>query len=485
MIYQPVDSNYLIKTYGEVFAEVQALIAHLKGLDLGPGSKVGLLSENRYEWLVAYCAASASGLVVVPLDPRLSPLEWTTILNHAEASLLFFSENFSAQALELSVTVPSLRRRIGWGPSIVNNDVQDSLSEIVKAGAADTVGPLPNSSGDSIASLIYTSGTTGIPKGVLLSQSNILHNAARMRRRGDRPGKMTLMILPLNHIYGFIGFLANVLYGQSVILFSKIDVRVILKTLQDLRPQHVAGVPAFYENIGKTIRKQLAEKLPKSLVPYLKGPAYRALGREPTSLRSLKKILFKKVHDTFGGRIEYLSSGGAPLEPRLARLFNLLGLPILEGYGLTETTSVVSANDLGSAHYRLGSVGKVCADSEVMVLNPDPSGVGEICVKGPAVMQGYYKNVEDTAAVFETEGWFKTGDLGCLDSDGFLFVTGRSKDVIVTPNGKKIFPDEVQSRLGDLPFVKEFVNSWGAKRSPRRRPPPRKRRWKGLSHRRY
>jgi long-chain acyl-CoA synthetase len=452
-VYQPQGSGYLSKTFREAFSEIESLSASLAALKLKRGSKVGLLSENRYEWWVAYLAAVSLGLVVVPLDAQALRESWIRFLKDSNAEILFLSDRFRSFAPELIQGAPTLKEVVLFGDPLPDLSRVKSYASLLKeAGGEAAEIRRPPLVPDDIASLVYTSGTNGMPRGVELTHRNLLSNA-RVAAGWGAPELILATILPMHHIYGFTTTLGPFLQGQSVVFFPTLQLDTLLQTFQEIKPHFLAGVPAFYERIGNGIRNRIFSEMPHWLRPLLLRAMNGRPGKSSSSFGPLKKILFKKVHQRFGGRIRHMVSGGAPLEPSLIRLFNLLGIKVFEGYGLTETSPIVSCNDDRS--YRIGSVGRPVEGVKIKIDRPDDGGVGEICVKGPGVMKGYYKDPGETRRVMNPEGWFRTGDIGHIDRDGFLFISGRKKEVIVTPNGKKIFPDELERIFGRIKLVKE------------------------------
>lgn len=454
LIYQAVGSDSLTYTYGRVLEEVDGLAAYLAKQGAPKGTNVAILSENRYEWVVAYLASVSLGFVVVPLDPLLSLADWENILRHSEAEILFVSDRFKDQGEVLHSRTISLKEVIFFREGLPQGE-RASLQR-------------PDVSSSDVASIVYTSGTTGTPKGVMLTHGNLISNGRVIGRRYEGLVKIKASILPLNHIYGFDAFLTTILNRQSIILYPKLEFAVLFKSFRDLKPHCIAGVPAFFERIAASIQEEISSTLPRWLRYLIEKLREGWMGEKGFSLRFLKKRFFQKVHEKLGGRIEYCPSGGAALEPKVIRLFNLLGIPILEGYGLTETSPLIAANDSCSSQFRIGSVGKPVAGTEVRIDQPDPSGVGEICVKGPNVMKGYYKNSKATQEVIDSEGWFHTEDLGYLDKDGFLFISGRKKEVIVTANGKNIYPAELEHYFSQIKLIKELCVFGVNRRHPSR-----------------
>ncbi len=447
-VYQVSGNSCSARTYGEALQETQALIGYLAGLSLAPNARIGILSENCYQWWVAYLASVSLGLTVVPLDPQLSLDDWLQVCNHARIQVLFLAKRFCHQEKYFLEAVPGMKKPILFGESsgIFPPDIRENRLQ-----GSDSANFAPTT--ESIASLVYTSGTNGNPKGVLLSHSNLISNARLISLATLRPGERIASILPLHHVYGFTVGLSTVLNECSLIFYSSLDQAALQKSFLELRPQYVIGVPAFFERLARGIEARIRQELPPRLGRALLRQSHRRLGKRAQTLQKLKRRIFNKIHAGFGGRIKFLASGGAPLDPQIIRFFNLLGIKLFEGYGLTETSPLIACND--DAGQRLGSVGKPIKDVQVKILNPDPKGIGEICVRGPNVMQGYCLDLEISSDV-DTEGWFHTGDLGHLDRDGYLFISGRQQEVVITPNGKKVYPDELERHFSTLPLIREL-----------------------------
>jgi long-chain acyl-CoA synthetase len=393
----------------------------------------------------------ASALIVVPLDPKLGIDDWSTQLNHAEAVMIFCSSSFLEAAKKIKKKAPSVFKILCWSGS--QDDETETYSEIMKKMNSPSPLPPVMANSNDVATLIYTSGTTGGAKGVLLTHSSLMLNSKRIARKCDSPGKIRSLLLPLHHVYGFIVALGTLFCGQSLILYPQFDLKVIAKGFKILRPQYVSSVPSLFNYFAKQIKKRLSKGMASYTYLTLEFFSRRWGGPRASRMKNFKKLLFAKVHQLFGNRVEYFNSGGAPLETWVRELFHLIGIPILEGYGLTETSAIITAEDLSS--YKIGSVGKRPIDLGLKIDKPDTNGVGEIVVRGETLMKGYYKNPEATRKVIDEAGWFHTGDLGYFDSDDFLFITGRKKELIVTANGKKVFPEELELFFKNNPFIKE------------------------------
>jgi len=454
LIHQFSEGSYRADSYQDVLRQTQALSSYLAQRSLPRSSRVAILSENRYEWLTAAFAALRQGWVVCPLDPQANPHDWIQILRHAEAKLLFLSERFREHQEKLFEASGGLSEIILFNSQESANDPRfSSWEDVLHRGRENFLEAPPPPSADSVALLVYTSGTNGNARGVELSHSNLLSNI-RAASAWSLKDATTASILPLHHTYGFTINLASAFQGMSLIFYSSISPDLLAKSFKETHPSVLTGVPTLFERIASG----LYQKIMSEAHPWMKSFLNRALeGRaaaQGKTFQNAKRLLFKKVHDHFGGEMRMMISGGAPMEPKWIRLFNLLGISFFEGYGLTETSPLIACND--SENFRIGSVGRAIPGIQIRIDRPDAAGIGEILVKGPNVMRGYFKDVEGTEEALDKEHWFHTGDLGYLDRDDFLFISGRMKEVIATANGKKIYPSELEKHFSVCPLIKEI-----------------------------
>lgn len=431
-------------SYGEILHQVELLASYLHSLSFPRGARVAILSENRHEWVVVYLAVVALGLVAVPLDAQATLKEWTPILKHSEVRLLFHSEKFEGHFSKMPEGLAGLER-ISFG---------EKIEEIFRRSAGGLKEEDRPPVGESdVATLVYTSGTTGTPKGVLLTHGNLLASAREMNVHHDRSGGVAASILPFNHIYGFAALSSRILLGDAFLIFKTIKEDLLFENFARFRPYTLAGVPVLFERFARSLRQRMKKELPGFVCRWIERAGKGFLGADAENFRFFKKKAFSKIHRVFGGRISHFASGGAPIDPQLVRFFNTLGIAICQGYGLTETSPLVALCRRKAG--RIGSVGKVVGGMTIRIQTPDREGVGEVWVRGDAVMQGYYLNPEATAQVIDGDGWFKTGDLGRLDADGYLYISGRLKELIVTPNGKNIYPAEIEPLFEKMHGVRE------------------------------
>ena len=432
-------------TYRQLGALAAAASRDLAAGGVAKGTPVALLCENRPEWATAYFAIHAVGAVCVPIDARLTAGEIRSILHRSRAPLLLVSK----------ALLPTAREAAGprSPPAVatVENLVAKADGRTGDASARDVGGP---AGPEDVAVLSFTSGTTGASKAIVLTHRNIASNvAAGVRRMNVSAEDRLVSILPLNHLFEQTGgLLVPLAVGASVTYPGSLNPRTLLEAMRAARATIVLTVPAM----ARLLRKRILSALETGARwrRHLFG-ASRGVSRvaERAGL-PLGRLLFGRVHRAFGGHLRFFISGGAPLDPRLGRFFMDLGLPILEGYGLSETAPIVSCNTL--AEHALGSVGKPLPGVEVRIGGAGGSGggVGEVLVRGPNVMQGYFEDADATAEVLR-DGWLATGDLGRLDRRGYLYIVGRLKDVIVGESGKNVYPAEVEAVIGSCPHVRD------------------------------
>ncbi len=449
--------NYRNISYNQFGNDVEYFGTALLNLGLS-NSSIAVLGENRYEWCVSYLSTVNGVGTIVPLDKELPANEITNLLTRSEATAIIFSGKYREQIKMLKSTINTVKIYIDMD-SQTNEDGILSFQELLKEGeqlveAGDKSFDSVKIDPEAARILIFTSGTTDIAKGVMLSHQNICADimgvCSTVQVNSD---DKSLSILPLHHTYECsLGFLAFI-YNGAAISFND-GLRNITKNLKNVKPTVMITVPLLIENIYKKIQ----DKLNKSRTVKLKFNFALFL----TTILSVFKInlsrkLFKEIHDSFGGEMRLIIVGAAPIKPEVSRFFRRIGIKVLQGYGLTECSPLVAGNRDKS--FKDKSCGKAIPGVEIKILQPDNNGIGEILVKGKNVMLGYFRNEKATKKCL-SNGWFYTGDLGYMDRKGFLYITGRLKNVIVTKNGKKIFPEEVENYINSDPFVRESY-VWG------------------------
>jgi long-chain acyl-CoA synthetase len=462
----------------EFLDQVRDVSLGLTSLGMTRGDRVALLSESRPEWLVADFAILAAGAVTAPIYTTLSADQVGFILRDSGASLALVSTPIQlAKLLEVAGTAPSLRTVVVIDPGDDLERIRPfanvrilSLTETARLGhqvirdgwgvAREFHDGVKRISLDDVATIIYTSGTTGEPKGVMLTHGNLIANLQGVLRVLDlSQDDVALSFLPLCHAFERIVAYVYFATGISMIFAESLD--TIPRDLVTVRPTVMSGVPRVFEKLHARIQEKgrAATGARRALFHWAMSLARRrgealATGRPlPAGLRLstavARRLVFSKIHAGLGGRLRYAVSGSAPLDPAVARFFLGLDLPILEGYGLTETAPVLCVMPI--REIRLGTVGPPLANVELRIAED-----GEILARGPNVMRGYYNRPADTAAVM-SGGWFHTGDIGSLDERGYLRITDRKKEVLVTSGGKKIAPQPIEQKLRAHPIVAEAI----------------------------
>ena len=438
----------------------------LRVLGVKPGDRVALLAENRPEWAMSDFAILALGAVTVPVYPTLLGWQIEYILNDAGAVVVICSTNEQLQkVLAIKAHCPSVHNIIicdppedlPYGVLTFEQVTKSGRDEEAKTGRARFDELMRQAKTDTLATLVYTSGTTGNPKGAMLTHGNIASNvAAASILYPLGPQHVGLSILPLSHI---LERMADFFYlSKGVCVAYAENVNKVADNLQEIKPHVFAAVPRLFEKMRTRIMDNVAQssKGKQKIFHWALGVAeqrlpYRVSGQSMPPALAVKsvladKLVFKKIHERLGGRVELVISGGAPLSAELAAFFIGAGVEIFEGYGLTETSPVIAVNL--PAHRKIGTVGQVIPGVEVKIASD-----GEILTRGPHVMQGYWNNPEATAQAIDSEGWFHTGDIGEVDSEGFLKITDRKKDIIINAYGKNIAPQPLEALLKSSPYI--------------------------------
>ncbi len=448
--------GYHTVSYREAFKQSKSVAFGLLGMGLQQGSRVAILSENRPEWVVAYLGIYLAGMIAVPLDTQISPAEWRRLLDDSEAQTVFASDLLLPKLKEAVKDSQPPRHLISFTAGSPEGDPRTQLGGLID-WAANLMPPpsLPECQPTDVVTIIYTSGTTGAPKGVMLTQSNIVSEIAGIIRViSVDENEALLCLLPLQHVLAsVINVLLPLYIGAQVVFADTLKRSEILQAMEEAGITVLATVPQFLYLLHNRIKDELSKK---SILARKLFRGMLLLNR--FTMRFLKlnlgKRLFPKVHRTFGSKLRLFVSGGSSFDPAVAQDFYDMGFTILQGYGLTETTGAATVTRIESNI--VGSVGSALPGVSVKILAPDETGVGEVLISGPVVMKGYYKNVAGTEESVKN-GWFHSGDLGRLDSEANLFITGRKKEVIVLPNGKNIYPDELETHYLQCPYIQEIA----------------------------
>jgi len=453
----------------ELFARAGRIAAGLHSIGLRHGDRLALLSESRVEWTLTDAGCIFAGVIDVPIYPTLTAPQVRYILNDSGASVLVL-ENFKKfQELETILSdCPHIKHILlfdsenGGKASVLTLEEVEAKGRQLQVERPGIVEELSSqTTADDLATIIYTSGTTGEPKGVMLTHSNLVTNLIDSSGHFDFGEQdSALSVLPLSHVYERQAMYMY-LYQGFAVYFAE-SLQTIGADLREVRPTVLVGVPRIFEKIYDRIHERAAES--GQLASFLLNWAVRVARRYaeyclahkpiPTILKLKHSIaqwlVFSKWHRAFGGRIRLLLSGGAALPEDLAYIYIGAGIPIIQGYGLTETSPVITTSEI--ENIRVGTVGKAIPNVEIRIA-PD----GEIETRGPNVMAGYYNRPEETRAVFTPDGWFKTGDIGRLDSDGYLRITDRKKELFKTSGGKYISPQPIEQAIKGSRFVSQVV----------------------------
>ena len=438
-------------TYGALLRNVLKFGAALQSLGLKERSHIAVVGENRVQWGIAYLTAMCFKYVIVPIDKNLTVNEIINIIHESESVAVVFSESFDSLFREERQSLKRLQHYISMDLLTEKNGVH-SMVELINRSRGCTVDDLPAVQPRDLAVIIFTSGTLGRAKGVMLSQKNLAANLISMRSLFEiLPQDRFLSVLPMHHTYECTcGFLCPVSAGASVHYARSL--KTIVDDLQLVKATMLLAVPLLYDKMFKRIHKSIQEN---KIVSKLVGPLQKfSTVVEQFGWKSVRKTLFKEIHNRFGGHIRCFIAGGAAPDPAVAKGLREFGFSFIQGYGLTETSPILTLNQIDN--FKDDSAGFPLPGVQLKINNPDADGVGEIWAMGPNVMLGFYKNEKATADVFE-DGWFKTGDEGYIDGDGMLHISGRQKNVIISKSGKNVFPEEIEDALHRSPYVFESL----------------------------
>lgn len=444
------NTTYENVTYKRLLEDVNKLGTALYSLGL-KAKRVAIIGKNRYEWVVSYLASLLGGIVAIPLDKDLQYGELENSLIRSKADCIIFDEKLTEQMQELqknnktSLTEYVCMSEIEGFKSV--NELLKTGDELLKKGEKEYINAEIDDNKMNI--LLFTSGTTSQSKAVMLSQKNIASNIHAMQCVEDiRSTDTNIAFLPFHHIFGSTCILVMLACGVKTTFPD--GLRYIKQNLNEYKVTLFVGVPVLVEAIYKTIMKEIDKQGKTKLIKFATAISKFLLKFHI----DVRRKLFKQIIDALGGELRLVISGGAPADPKISQGFNDLGIITLQGYGLSETSPVISAEN-----YKIvknGSVGVPMINDTIEIVNPDENGIGEIRVKGPNIMLGYYEMPELTNKVLK-DGWFYTGDLGKFDKKGILYITGRNKNMIVLRNGKKAFPEEMETLVSRIELVEECM----------------------------
>ncbi len=478
LIHEKKNGKYVGATYKEIDKQVEHFAAGLYNLGLRKGDRVALMAEGRTEWLVSELAMLHLGIIDVPLSVKLiEPNEIAFRINHSESRVVIVSESQLGKIRDILDQMPKVETIIVFDDiETEKNEVR--YSEIYQKGKDASAGlkaeveeMMKSVVGDDVANITYTSGTTADPKGIMLTHRNYTANTEQGTSLFEiKPDYVTLLILPWDHSFAHtVGLYTMIGKGASLAVVEKgrtpmETLKNIPKNIKEIKPYFLLSVPALAKNFKKNIEAGIRQKgkATESLFNFALNMAYRynKLGFDKGSggtfvykplLNLFDKILFSKIREGFGGKLMYFVGGGALLDIELQRFFYAIGMPMYQGYGLSEAAPVISSNS-PDAH-KMGSSGRIVANLEIKILDDDGNEMktgekGEIVVKGENVMKGYWKNEKATKETLKN-GWLHTGDIGYLDKDGFLYVLGRFKSLLIGNDGEKYSPEGIEEALSD------------------------------------
>ena len=478
LIHEKKNGKYVGATYKEIDEQVEYFAAGLYDLGLRKGDRVALLAEGRTEWLVSELAMLHLGIIDVPLSVKLiEPNEIAFRINHSESRAVIVSESQLGKIRNILDQMPKVETVIVFD-DIETEENEVRYSEIYQKGRgasaelkAEVEEMMKSVVGDDVANITYTSGTTADPKGIMLTHRNYTANTEQGTSLFEiKPDYVTLLILPWDHSFAHtVGLYTMIGKGASLAVVEKgrtlmETLKNIPKNIKEIKPYFLLSVPALAKNFKKNIEAGIRQKgkTTESLFNFALNLAYRynKLGYDKGSggtfvykplLNLFDKILFSKIREGFGGNLMYFVGGGALLDIELQRFFYAIGMPMYQGYGLSEAAPVISSNS-PDAH-KMGSSGRIVANLEIKILDDDGNELktgekGEIVVKGENVMKGYWKNEKATKETLK-DGWLHTGDIGYLDKDGFLYVLGRFKSLLIGNDGEKYSPEGIEEALSD------------------------------------
>ena len=449
---KPRDKEFREYTYGDFREDVEALGTALTAKYMEKGAPLAIIGENQYDWYVSYMTALTGAGIAVPLDKELPDNEIEITLNRSKAEAVIFSAKLKDRILKLREKgrLPYVRTYVVMKSGDLLDDNVVGFDEVVREGKEliaggdrsfiDTV-----TDPDEFRALFFTSGTTSDAKGVMATSRQLANNinAVSAYVRINEQDRF-FSVLPLHHTYeSSIGYLLAVAYGSSIAVNQ--GLRYITQDLKDTRPSILIAVPLLiehlYESIQKNIRKSKKEKIVESMMHTAK--VLKGMGVD------IRRRVFKEIYDGLGGNLEYIVSAAAPLDPKIGQWLTDLGIIFLQGYGLTETCPISAVTP--EYDTRVGSAGKTIINGEIRVSNPDENGDGELVISTNTLMMGYFEDEAATNDAIEVDEngrrWFYSGDIGHVDEDGFVYITGRIKNVIVTQNGKNIYPEELEQLI--------------------------------------
>ena len=445
--------EYIEKTYEQVGKDVKALSTLLLNKNL-EGKRVILIGNNRYEWCISYLAITCGNMVVVPLDKALPDNEIQNLVTRSEAEIAIFDKKYIDIMKKIKEAPNSILNELICMDDVKEEGIEN-FNDLLAEGQKlleqnNTQYEKISINPEKMSIMLFTSGTTNEPKAVMLSQKNICSNIQDLASWVQLGTKDTMLsFLPIHHTFECTVTFLFGFYSGATIAFCD-GLKYIQKNLAEYKVSVFVAVPLVLETMYKKIQKAINDQGKTKLINTMVKISKLLLKCKI----DIRKKVFKQILDNFGGNLRVVFYGSAPMNKDTIIGFNNFGIDLIQGYGLTETSPVVSAES--DKEKRPGSIGLALPSLNVKISNPDENGEGEITVKGPSVMLGYYNNEEENKKALK-DGWFYTGDYGYIDKDGFIWITGRKKDIIVLRNGKNVYPQEIEFLINKLPYVKESL----------------------------
>ena len=441
-------------TFGELGSKVESLARGLIAYGLKKNANCAILGANSPEWAIAYLAVTSAGGICVPIDSQLSENEILHLMADAKVDMAFVAPKFLDCVLDTTKGFPKPKQVIAL--ALDTKDIPGDampFEELVRKGQ-QSQDPLPHRIPEDIAAIIYTSGTTGSPKGVMLTHGNIVSDITACYQAMEFKQEHFLSILPMVHSFECTaGFLLPIYSGCTITFARGLKSRSILEDLKASRATVIFGCPFLFQKMLEEIQEAIRSVPAAEKATHILMKAVKVC--EKLGIKNVGTPFFKDVREVVGlDSLRFLVAGGAPLMPKIPREFRFLGIKMLHGYGLAEASPVLT---LTVDKPMDESIGTLLSGVEVRILEPDETGVGELAFKGPMIMKGYYKAPEATREVLDSDGWLKTGDLGYQDKKGYLYICGRAKNIIVTPAGKNVYPEEIEAEINLRPFILESI----------------------------
>jgi long-chain acyl-CoA synthetase len=438
-------------TFRELLENILKLGSALKELGIKERAHIAVIGENRVQWSLGFLTGMCFNYVMVPIDKNLAKNEIMNILHESDSEAIIFSGSYASIIAEGKSSLKKLKHYICMDETHEDKEFF-KMYDLIRKAKPIHIEELPDINPDDLAEIIFTSGSLGRAKGVMLSQKNLSSNLVDMVSMVliDERDRF-LSVLPMHHTYECTCGMLCPLYSGASVHYAR-SLKTVVDDLQKVRATILLGVPLLYDKMFKRIMKGIKDDKVKSVIvpPLMKFTnLFTTMG-----LKDVKKKVFHELHEKFGGSVRLFIAGGAAPDPLVAKGLREFGFNFIQGYGLTETSPILTLNRTDA--FKDDAAGIPLPHVQLKINNPDENGSGEIWAKAPSVMLGYYKNEKATEDTFEN-GWFKTGDIGYLDEDDFLHINGRKKNVIISKSGKNVFPEEVEDIMNRSPFIQECL----------------------------